>query len=247
MIVRNSSVALTPSESLRKLVLKSWRGNPEKIKAINWGIDIRSAPTARKENRIVFAGRLFERKGCRYVVEACKNIDLNGWEVAIVGDGPQRQELEKLAGRNAAIKFYGWLSREKLQALYSKSKIFVFPSTAESFGMVIAEAMAAEMAVVTSKDSACPEVVGNAGILVPPKDAAVIKSALEMLMKNPKKIAALGKRARKRVLENFTWERCAKEYEQVYRSRTFQTKSRIRNNFKFKRYRKNNCITLCKL
>src|SRR3989338_8522686 len=121
VIVINSSVALTPSESLRKLILKFWRGNPEKIKAINWGIDIRSAPTARKENRIVFAGRLFERKGCRYVVEACKNIDLNGWEVAIVGDGPQRQELEKLAGRNAAIKFYGWLSREKLQALYSKS------------------------------------------------------------------------------------------------------------------------------
>lgn len=165
----------------------------------------------------MFAGRLFERKGAQYLIDAVKLLGLTDWEVAIVGDGPMRSSLEAKAKGHSNIKFYGWISREKLQQLYATSKIFVFPSTAESFGMVIAEAMAAEMAVITSNDSACPEVVGNAGILVPPKDSASIAKALKELIEKPARITTLGKAARKRVLDKFTWERCAEQYDKIYR------------------------------
>ncbi|HSU73049.1 MAG TPA: glycosyltransferase family 4 protein [Candidatus Binatia bacterium] len=216
-IVRKARLILTPSENLRRLVLKSWNA-PEHIKAIHWGIDIPPAPKGKKENRILFAGRLFERKGAGTLVDAALKMNLKGWEVAIVGDGPQRAELERKAKNNSAIKFYGWMPREKLQKFYEKSKIFAFVSTAESFGLVLAEAMAAEMAVVTSNESACPEVVGDAGITIPAKDPQALKAALESLMRSPKQIEALGNAGRKRVLDQFTWEQCAKEYDKVYRS-----------------------------
>ncbi len=216
LFIKKSKLVLTPSESLRSLLLQSWKGSPSKVKAIHWGIDIPPVPK-KKVNRIMFAGRLFERKGAQYLIDAVKMLGLNDWEVAIMGDGPMRPALEAQAKGHPNIKFYGWMPREKLQKLYSTSKIFVFPSTAESFGMVIAEAMAAEMAVITSNDSACPEVVGSAGILVPPKDSASIAKALKGLIEQPTRITTLGKAARKRVLNKFTWKRCAKDYDQIYR------------------------------
>ncbi len=215
--IRNAKIVLTPSESLRSLLLRSWKGSPNKVKSIHWGIDIPPAP-AKKVNRILFAGRLFERKGAQYLIEAVKILKLKDWDVTIVGDGPMRATLEKQAKGFPNITFTGWLPREKLQKLYATSKIFVFPSTAESFGMVIAEAMAAEMAVITSNDSACPEVVGDAGILVPPKNAQKIADALKTLIANPAEIARLGKAARKRVLDKFTWAQCAKEYHSLYQT-----------------------------
>ncbi|MBI4150519.1 glycosyltransferase family 4 protein [Candidatus Woesearchaeota archaeon] len=217
LFIRNAKLVLTPSESLRSLLLASWNGSPAKVKAIHWGIDIPSAPR-KKTNRILFAGRLFERKGAQYLIEAVKLLKLKDWDVTIVGDGPMRQELEKQAKGYANITFTGWLPREKLQKLYAISKIFVFPSTAESFGMVIAEAMAAEMAVITSNDSACPEVIGNTGMLVPPKDARKIADALKALIAHPAEITRLGKLARKRVLEKFTWEQCARQYNKLYQT-----------------------------
>jgi len=219
-IVRNASLVLTPSENLRGLVLKSWNGNPDKIKAIHWGIDIPPAPKGRKENRIVFAGRLFERKGARQVVEAVKGLDLTGWEVAIVGDGPQRAELETLAKGTPQIKFYGWIPREKLQALYAKSRIFAFPSSAESFGLVLAEAMVAEMAVVTSNASACPEVVGETGVVVKPGDIVALRGAIKAFMGSDELRARMGKLARARVRKLFTWKKCAAEYQKVYQAVT---------------------------
>jgi glycosyltransferase involved in cell wall biosynthesis len=218
MIVRDATLVLTPSENLRELVLKSWNGVPDHIKAVHWGIDFPPASKVKRESRIVFAGRLFERKGAQFVVEAASRMNLKGWEIAIVGDGPLRAQLEEQAKENPSIKFYGWMPREKLLELYSRSKIFAFPSSSESFGMVIAEAMAAELAVVTSNTSACPEVVGDTGILVPPKDANALRAALESLIANPNRVEELGKKARARALKEFTWEQCAEAYNNVYRS-----------------------------
>lgn len=215
-IVRDASLVLTPSENLRQLVLKSWKGSKDKIKAIHWGIDIPAAPKAKKENRILFAGRLFDRKGAGTLVDAALKMHLKSWEVAIVGDGPQRKELEQKAKGNPNIKFYGWIPRDELQQVYLKSKIFAFVSTAESFGLVLAEAMAAEMAVVTSNESACPEVVGDAGIKVPAKNSEALATVLQSLMADPERVERLGKAGRKRVLDNFTWEKCAKEYDKIY-------------------------------
>lgn len=215
LFIRNAKLVLTPSESLRSLLLRSWKGTPSKVKAIHWGIDIPDTPK-KKVNRILFAGRLFERKGAQYLIEAVKLLKLKDWDVTIVGDGPMRKQLEQQAKGYQNITFTGWLPREKLQKLYATSKIFVFPSTAESFGMVLAEAMAAEMAVITSNDSACPEVVGDTGILVPPQDAHRIADALRTLIAHPSEITRLGKRARKRVLSRFTWGQCATQYHELY-------------------------------
>lgn len=212
-IIDDARIVLAPSQHLANLVLKNYRGKTP-VKSVYWGMETIPKPS-RKEKTIVFAGRLFERKGAQYLVEAVRGMDLKGYKVIIVGDGPMRRELEQKAEDDKRITFTGWMRRDKLLQLYAKSGIFAFPSTQESFGMVVVEAMAAGMAVVAANDSALPEVLGETGILVEPKNTESIRKALEDLISHPKKMKELGAKARKRAM-NFTWKKAAQKYQEIY-------------------------------
>ncbi len=215
-IIERSRGVITPSESLRQLILRSWKKNPEHIKTIPWGIKTPTLPTTKKENIILFAGRLFERKGAHYLLKAIQNTNIHGYKVVIVGDGPMRQELEDLAQGDSRVEFKGWIPREELWKLYARSKIFVFPSIQESFGMVIGESMAAGMTVITSNISAMPEVVGDTGILVQPKSVEEIRTALLQLTSNQKMVRTLGKKAKKRLQTMFTMKKVVESYNKIY-------------------------------
>ncbi len=211
-IIDDAKLVLAPSEHMRNLVLKHYPSE-EKVKTIYWGMEKAPKP-GRKEKTIIFAGRLFERKGAQHLIEAAKGMDLQGYEILIVGNGPMRKQLEESA-KGSNVRFLGWLPRDKLLDLYSTASIFVFPSTQESFGMVVIEAMAAGMAVIAANDSALPEVVGDAGVLVEPKNSEAIRTALFGLISNPKKIKEFGEKARLRS-KQFTWQKTAEAYDQVY-------------------------------
>ena len=96
--------------------------------------------------------RIFKRKGFQYAIEAIKDLKLD-WEVNLVGEGPYLPELRKIAeGSQTPIKFWGWLDKSdpRFVELFNTSSIFIFTSESESFGMVIAEAMAAGNAIIAS-------------------------------------------------------------------------------------------------
>ena len=94
-------------------------------------------------------------------------------EIHIVGDGPYLSQLKQLAATlSKRIIFHGFLSNrsEKFKDLIETSSIFVFPSESENFPMVLLEAMAAGLAIITTKNTGCEEVVGDTGLLVAPGD-----------------------------------------------------------------------------
>ena len=94
--------------------------------------------------------------------------------------------------------------------------MFVFPSEREGSPTVVQEAMSAGLAVVAADAAGTPEVVGDAGILVSPKDPAGIANALVRLSEDPALVRELSERARERVRTEFDWRALAKRYVDLY-------------------------------
>ncbi len=115
------------------------------------------------------------------------------------------------------VKFLGYLTQEDLRTVFSSATLFAFPSLYEGFGIPILEAMACGTPVITSNVSSMPEVAGDAAKLVDPLDVEDIKEAIKSLLENEDEREALTKKGLKRASE-FSWEKCARETLEVYRS-----------------------------
>ena len=168
--------------------------------------------------RVLMVTRLHEFKGVQYLLEAAGRVGLD-LEIDIVGDGPYRKVLQAQAARlDKPIRFWGWLDRTapELRRLYHASSIFVFPSEREGSPAVLQEAMSAGLAVVAADSAGTPEVVGDAGLLVSPKDPKGIADALVRLATNPELARDLGRRARERVRREFDWAVLAGRYVDLY-------------------------------
>ena len=100
--------------------------------------------------------------------------------------------------------------------LLATSSIFVFTSEAENFPVVLLEAMAAGLAIVTTQDTGCEEVVGKTAVLVPARDEVAIRSAVERLLHDESARRQLGQAAQERLHEVFSWPTVAKQYLEVY-------------------------------
>jgi len=154
----------------------------------------------------------------QYVLNALAETPIPA-EVNIVGDGPYLPELRRRADAlRSPAKFWGWLDNRspELRHIYESSGIFVLPSEAENFPIVLLEAMAAGLAIVTTADTGCAEVVGDAGLLVPVRDSRAIGRALKQLVEDPDLRQRLGAAARKRIEDNFTWRAVARRYVEEY-------------------------------
>jgi glycosyltransferase involved in cell wall biosynthesis len=169
---------------------------------------------AHKEDIVLLTGRLLRRKGFHTVLEALRGVDTS-YEVHIVGDGPERTALESLADElSVKVVFHGWLPNgaPELQSLYERARIFCLPSSRENASISLLEGMLAGAAVITSNVSGCPETIGEAGVTVAPEDPAALRAVLLPLMGDPEACAALGAKARARVLSHFDWEIIADQY-----------------------------------
>jgi glycosyltransferase involved in cell wall biosynthesis len=200
------------------------------VSVIPNGFDNKRFNVTDKTERILVVTRMVERKGIQYLIEALKSIKLE-CEVVIVGDGPYLPVLQKMAQTTKTpVKFLGWMENEsdELKRLYETSDIFVFPSEAENFPICLLEAMAAGMAIITTKGTGCAEVVGDEALLVAPKDSSDIRNALEILTMDKERCRTLGEASRKRLEEKFSWPVVAEWYIKVYKKHTIDISSNDR-------------------
>ncbi len=141
------------------------------------------------------------------LVEAVGGLTEPRPPVVLVGTGSEREALTKRAHElRVDLRFCDYLTPEDLPGAYAAATIFAHPSTMETFGLSVAEAMAAGCPVVVANAGSLPEVVGDAGIVAAADDPAAFTVALARLLGSETERSALAMRAAERVAEHFTLE-----------------------------------------
>lgn len=173
----------------------------------NWAFDIKSdvlpnvidvhqlqsnSSVIKKNQEIVFLGRLVDRKGALWLLKAFLKLhaELSDVQLTIAGDGPQRSTLEKFVKQNGleqAVSFAGYVDEQKKAELLSSADIACFPSLyGESFGIVLVEAMAAGAGVVLGGDNPGYKTVlqEQSQMLIDPKNTLEFAERLKLLLKD---------------------------------------------------------------
>ena len=180
----------------------------------------------RSGRRILYVSRLVNRKGPHVLIRAFKRVvgEIPDADLVIVGDGYLGSALRMMTydlGLVDSVKFLGDISSERLARIYASSDIFVLPSLhAESFGMVLLEAMASEVPVVASETGGVPEVVkdGDEGILVKPGDEEQLAQAILELLRSEERRSQMAKAGRRKVLARYDWRIVGEEMLKLYNS-----------------------------
>ena len=199
---------------------------PQAMTVIPLGVDqtvFRPRPKApRRENRILTtASADVPLKGLTYLIDAYALLlerypDL---ELVVIGqlrEGPTSRKLADL-GLAGRVIFVNDLTDDEVAEHYAEATICVTPSLYEGFGLPAAEAMSCGAPVVVTDGGALPEVVGDAGVVVPKGDSAALTEAISALLDDPARRAALGAAARERARGAFSWDVAARSYEAVLR------------------------------
>lgn len=184
-----------------------------RIRIVHCAIDPRFAeiaPTPPPANAtLVCVGRLCEQKGQLLLVEAIAELARRGVAVRLVlaGDGEMRADVERAvaaAGLTDQVSITGWIGADRVREELDAARALVLPSFGEGLPVVIMEAMARQRPVITTYIAGIPELVrdGREGLLVPAGDVGALADAIERLLAMPAdELAAMGERARARVLE----------------------------------------------
>ncbi|KXA94417.1 hypothetical protein AKJ65_04455 [candidate division MSBL1 archaeon SCGC-AAA259E19] len=184
------------------------RGVPEEIlKVIYNGIDL-GKPSRKEEDFILYVGRLVQTKGLDVLAEAMKEVDE---KLLVCGKGPCSSEFKSMEN----VKLLGFVSENKKNELLRKCKFLVLPSKKESFGIVLLEAMAVGKPVVASHVGGIPEVVEDAGLLVPPNNSKELSGTLNTLISDDELRSELGEKAWNRA-KLFSWDKIASQVKEVY-------------------------------
>jgi len=179
---------------------------------------------------VLFSGKLTKYKGVKYLIQAARKIDAL---VGIVGDGPERENLERLVKdlKLSNVKFFGHISDSSLIKLYYRADVCVVPSVwDEPLGLVVLEAMATKTPVVVTRKGGIPLAVkeGVNGFFVRPRNAREIAEKVNKLLSDDLLRARMGERARQTIKERFTWEKIAHKFERMYQQ--FRKKEQNRSS-----------------
>jgi glycosyltransferase involved in cell wall biosynthesis len=212
------------------------RSPPNRTRIVYGGVDparYRPDPEVRRDG-VLFVGRLTPHKGVDVLMRALPP-DARLTVVGTEGHDPRLPERDypKLLRSLAAgrrVQFLGPVDDAELASQYRAAAVLVIPSVqrtnygrriavSELLGLAALEAMASGTPVIASRVGGLPEIVedGYTGYLVPPGDVAALRDRIVAVLGDPAAAARLGSNARRRVVAELTWERCAQRCLEVYR------------------------------
>ncbi len=198
------------------------------IEVIPYAVEMPSHKTSpHDEATILYVGRLVERKGVAYLIDA--SVSLPKARIVIIGDGPERAALEQRAADRGVIdrvEFRGWVTPGDLDRAYSSATVFALPAVVdkrgdtEGLGMVLLEAMSYDVPVVTTALGGITDIVEHekTGLLVPPNDADALAAALKRLIDDRALAARLGTAGEKMIEQRFSWPHIVDQFAYLYDS-----------------------------
>jgi len=211
--------AITISDCSKKDIMYHLNVPADKISTHYLGVDHAFfRPTRNIKNKtftVGYVGGLGKRKNVELIIAVAKLLENSSIRFKIAGVGPQLENLKALASGLGNIDFLGFIDESKLPDFYNSLDVLVFPSLYEGFGMPVSEAMACGVPVVSSNASCMPEIIGDAGVLLPPNDANRWAEAISDLSRDAAKLAKLRKLSIARA-KMFDWSETARSLLQVY-------------------------------
>ena len=174
-----------------------------------------------KVKKMLFVALLSPQKGVTYLFQAIAQLrqKRQDFVLDIVGDGPNREEYEKLTkewGLNRIVKFHGLKSTPEVAEFMRKCNFFVQPSLYETFGVTFIEAMACGKPIVATQLPVLQEKINkDIGILVPPKDIEALADATDYMLDNYQNYfsAKISRYAK----DNFSYEVVGEKIDKIYR------------------------------
>jgi len=204
----------------------------QKVKVMYHGVDLETFKplnSADKDVDVLSIGNLVEKKGHRYLIEACGILRSKGvpLKCIIVGEGPEKEHLARLIKKldlEKSVEIAGKCPQLELPSVYAKSKIFVLPSIITDSGdrdgipNVLVEAMAMGLPVVSTDVPNISELIEHDkdGILVREKDPGALADAIEGLLNDSNKCAVIGRMARKKIGSEFDARKHAQRIAEAF-------------------------------
>lgn len=226
--------AVTISDYNKKYLLSKYGDEfAGKIDVIHCGISLQTFQPVETEKTmlpvILAVGQLLERKGMRYLVDACRLLKRKGMEFQchIVGGGKELKLLTEMIDEYELSEFVILLGRqpqERVKKLLQEASIFVLPSIVTEFGgregipVALMEAMAMQLPVVSTRTAGIPELIesGKEGLLVVQKNPEELASALEFLLKNSEARIEMGRQGREKVAQQFNIDHVPSLFQDIF-------------------------------
>ncbi len=216
---------ITVSRSAKNDISRDFNIAPQRFSVIPNGIDTRLfrplKGVEREKGRIIVTNSAdTPLKGLTYLLQALWQLaKTRHVRLTVVGIPKKNGVISRLVhelGIADLVTFTGRISDRQFVRHYARAMVAVVPSVYEGFGLPAGEAMACGVPVISTTGGALPEVLGTAGILVPPADAAALARALGELLDNPRQAQALGQAGYRRVQQHFTWQKAAAKTVAAY-------------------------------
>ena len=227
-IVKFTDRFLPASEGARDYLVDFLGADPQKVQVTRYLVpdvdflhqNVNSVVDLPEDKiNFLYVGKLIPRKGAERLIEACvtlKERGFNNFNLVMVGDGSQRQELEsqvEAAGLQNQVSWEGWVTPDKLGPYYKAADVFVFPTLEDIWGIVALEAMAFGCPVIGSKYAGSSEMIedGQNGFIVDPSDADAFVNAMQVFVAEPDQVETMGQQARA-VIKQYTPQAAAQEF-----------------------------------
>ena len=223
------------SQSMKSYLEAELNIDPDKIFVIPMGTDLTGTftpgNTARSPGQIVFVGRLVEKKGLEFLINAIPSVlpEIKDLQLIVAGEGPEKSKLYELVhqlGIEQHVQFIGFQSHESIAEIYRVSEICVLPfvqakdGDMEGFGLVTVEAMGCKCPVIVGEVPAVRDIVvdNQTGIICNPKDQGQLIEAILLLLRNPILREELAENAYQRVTQRFSWSRIGRRYSELFKT-----------------------------
>jgi alpha-1,3-rhamnosyl/mannosyltransferase len=220
-ILRRADGLIAVSENTRQDAIQVLNLPPEKIQTIYSGVAdeyFAAQPARRHRPYVLFAATIEPRKNLDALLDAWQNLKpalREEFELLVAGVAGWKSDATVKRVSSQAT-YLGYVPEANLPGLVAGAAVFVYPSLYEGFGFPVAQAMAAGVAVLTSNNSALPEITGDGALLVDPHSVNEIAAGLTCLLESESRRAQLASRGRQ-LAERFRWQTCAAQSIEFFR------------------------------
>jgi glycosyltransferase involved in cell wall biosynthesis len=200
-----------------------------KIAIIHNGVDTalftpRGSDRVANKKQVLWVGRHVQGKGVEYLVEAFARVIKKDPDthLVLVGDGPEKNAIEERIKKlhlQTSVTLIEYLDNGELPLIYKNSDVFVLPSLMEGVPRTILEAMACGVPVVTTDHlTHLAPIIEGSGLMVPPKDPQGLSEAILTILKDSSIAERMGKRARAKIEQDYSWEDTVRRTLELYES-----------------------------